>query len=177
VKRQNVLASFDLATPTMRAGVSRSAWAKGDIPVYAYPARGSTFHDWPVDSASPTDVSFELMVESRVSRSDSMVYIGEVKRVHDRWLVDSLDPSATFGGGAVVGPHDFTAQSGGGGKAVARVGSVWIALPAALIGAGVVFMFGWFLFAWMRNRRAAKRYKPRPLPGALLARESRESDA
>jgi hypothetical protein len=178
VKRHNVMVSYDLVTPSMRAGISRSTWAKGSLPVSAYPARGSTFHAWTVDFASPTDVGFELMIESRKSRSDSIVFTGEVKKIHGRWLIDSFNPSATFGGsGTVVGPHDFTAQSGGDGARVASLGSAWIALPAALLGAGVLLLVGWLLVAWQRNLRAARRYKPRPLQPARVAKERREVDA
>jgi len=178
VKRQNVMVSYDLVTPSMRAGISRSTWAKGNLPVSAYPARGSTFHAWTVDFASPTDVGFELMIESRKSRSDSIVFTGEVKKIHGRWLIDSFNPSATFGGsGTVVGPHDFTAQSGGDGARVASLGSAWIALPAALLGAGVLLLVGWLLVVWQRNLRAARRYKPRPLQPARVAKERREVDA
>jgi hypothetical protein len=178
VKRHNVMASYELVTPSMRAGISRSTWAKGNLPVTAYPARGSTFHAWTVDFASPTDVGFELMIESRKSRSDSIVFTGEVKKIHGRWLVDSLSPSATFGGaGTVVGPHDFTAQSGGDGARVASLSSAWIALPAAVLGAGILFLVGWFLVAWQRNLRAARRHEPRPLQPVRVAKERREVDA
>ena len=178
VRRHNVMASYELVTPSMRAGISRSTWAKGNLPVSAYPARGSTFHAWTVDFASPTDVGFELMIESRRSRSDSIVFTGEVKKIHGRWLVDSFNPSATFGGaGTVVGPHDFTAQAGGDGARVASLGSTWIALPAVLVGAGVLLLVGWFLVAWQRNLREARRYKPRPLQPVPVAKERREVDA
>src|SRR6266536_4299695 len=82
VKRHHVMASYDLVTPSMRAGISRSTWAKGNLPVSAYPARGSTFHAWTVDFASPADVGFELMIESRTSKSDSIAFTGEVKKIH-----------------------------------------------------------------------------------------------
>src|SRR5207237_9828729 len=113
---------------------------------------------------------------------------GTMRKQQGRWLVNSFNPSATFGGGgAVVGPHDFTASSGGGGgKGVARLGSVWIAVPAALIGGGIVLVLGFFAFIWLRNGRAYRRANLRPLEPivvkrrgsepALVAKESREAD-
>ena len=178
VKRHDVMASYELVTPSMRAGVSRSTWAKGNLPVTAYPARGSTFHDWTVDFASPTDVGFQLMISSRKSRSDSIIFTGEIKKIHGQWLVDSFNASATFGGsGTVVGPHDFAPQSGGDGAGVARLSSAWIALPSAIVGAGVLLLIGWVLVAWQRDRRAARRYKPRPLQQALVTKERRDVGA
>jgi len=119
-------------------------------------------------------VGFELMISSRKSRSDSIVFTAEVKKIHGHWLVDSFNPSATFGGsGTVVGPHDFAAQSGGDGARVTSLGSAWIALPAVLGGAGVLLLVGWLLVAWQRNLRAARRYEPRPLQQAPRKRTPR----
>jgi len=187
VKRQNVDSAWNLVTPEMRAGVSRSAWNKGNLPVIPYPAGGTTFHDWTIDSASATEVDFELMIPSAKSKSDSIQFNGTMRKQQGRWLVDSFNPSATFGGGAVVGPHDFTASSGeGGGKGVARLGSVWIAVPAALIAGGILCVLGFFAFVWLRTRRAYRRANLRPLEPivvkrrgsepALVAKESREAD-
>jgi hypothetical protein len=188
VKRENEDASWNVVTPSFRYGVTRSAWAKGNLPVYPYPALGTTFHSWTVDSASPTVVDFELMIPSRLSKTDSIQFQGEVKKIDGRWLINSFNPAATFAaGGTVVGPHDFTASSGGGGgKGVARLGSIWIALPAALIGAGLVLVLGWFLLVWVRSRRAYRRIHRRPLEPIVLKRrdseptlvtkESREAD-
>jgi hypothetical protein len=177
VKRHNVMASYNLVTPSMRAGISPSTWAKGNLPVYAYPARGSTFHGWTVDFASPTDVGFELMIASSKSKSDAIEFAGEVKRIHGRWVVDSFNPSATFGAaGTVVGPHDFAPRSGGNRGGVASLGSAWIALPAALVGAGVLLLVAWLLVVWQRNLRATRRYKPRPLLQPLV-KERRNLDA
>ena len=167
-------AAWNLVTPELRAGVSRSAWDAGNLPVYPYPAGGTTFHQWTVDSASANEVDLELMIPSAKSKTDSIQFNGTMRKLHGRWLVDSFNPSATFGGGAVVGPHDFTASSGeGGGKGVARLGSTWIALPAALIAAGLVFLLGWFVFAWVRNRRVRRAYR-RPLEPIVLKRRDSE---
>ena len=175
VKRHDVAASWNLVTPEMRAGVSRSAWDKGNLPVSPYPAGGTSFHDWTIDSASATEVDFELMIPSEKSKSDSIQFNGTMRKQQGRWLVDSFNPSATFGGGAVVGPHDFTASSGGGGgKGVARLGSVWIAVPAALIGGGIVLVLGFFVFIWLRNRRAYRRANLRPLEPIVVKRRESE---
>ena len=59
---------------------------------------------------------------------------------------------------------------------MASLGSGWIALPAALVGASVLLLVGWFLVAWQRNLREARRYKPRPLQPVPVAKERREVD-
>jgi hypothetical protein len=172
VKRQNVGASWNLVTPELRAGTSRKAWDEGNVPVYPYPAAGSTFRGWTVDSATATEVDFELMVASRASKGDSIQYAGSVRKIGGRWLIDSFNPTATFGGGAVVGAHDFAAGRGGDSKGVAPLGSVWIAIPVALIGGSVVLLVGWLLFAWVRDWRVRRAYR-RPLdPIRVRRRES-----
>jgi hypothetical protein len=174
VKRQDVDAAWNLVTPELRAGVSRRAWDAGNLPVYPYRAGGTTFHEWTADSATANEVDFELMIPSEKSKSDSIQFNGTMRKLHGRWLIDSFNPSATFGGGAVVGPHDFTASSGDRGTAVARLGSTWIALPAVLIAAGILFLVGWFLFAWIRNRRTERRAYRRPLDPIVVKRRDSE---
>jgi hypothetical protein len=175
VKRKNVDGSWNLVTPELRAGVSRAAWDAGNLPVYPYPAGGTTFHSWTVDFASKNEVEFELMIPSRLSKSDSIQFTGTMKKVGDSWLVDSFNPAATFaGGGTVVGPHDFTASpGGGGGKGVARLGSTWIALPATLMGGALLILLGWFLYTWVRNWRVRRAYR-RPLEPIVVNRGDSE---
>jgi hypothetical protein len=174
VKRRDVDAAWNLVTPDVRAGVSRSAWDKGNLPVIPYPAQGTTFHDWTVDFASRSEVDFELMVGK--SKSDSIQFTGTVKKLRGRWLIDSFNPAATFsGGGTVVGTHDFTAPSGAGDSTgVTRLGSTWIAIPAALIGGAVLCLLGFVVFVLLRNRRAYRREALRPLDPLVLRR--RDSD-
>ncbi len=90
VKRRDVGASYDLVTAQFRGGTSRAAWKKGTLPVYPYPARGRSFHEWTVEFASPGDVGFQLLVESRNLKTDAIEYTGEVKKIHGRWLIDSF---------------------------------------------------------------------------------------
>ncbi len=160
VKRRDVGASYDLVTAQFRGGTSRAAWKKGTLPVYPYPARGRSFHEWTVEFASPDDVGFQLLVESRNLKTDAIEYTGEVKKIHGRWLIDSFSPSATFSGsGTVVGPQDFNAPSGDSSRGVASLGGAWLAVPAALLGGCLLLPFGWMLYSWRRNRRAYERVR------------------
>jgi hypothetical protein len=186
VKRHDVDAAWNLVTPELRAGISRSSWDKGNVPVIPYPAHGTTFHDWTVDFASQKEVDFELMVGK--SKTDSIQFTGTMKKLDGRWLVDSFNPAATFSGaGTVVGTHDFTAPSGGGdSKGVARLGSTWIAIPAVLFGGAILCALGFFAFIWVRNRRAYRHAEMRPFEPivvrrrgseeSLVAKEGREAD-
>jgi hypothetical protein len=171
LKRQKVDAAWNLVTPNLKAGTSRSSWDAGNVPVAPYQVTGTKFHDWTVDSATPTQVDFELLVPSK---SNSTQFYGTVKKLNGRWLIDSFNPSATFGGGAVTGPQDFLPQSGGDGSGVARLGSTWVAIPVVLFGGGILCVFGFLVFVWVRNRRAYRREKVRPLDPFVVRRRDSE---
>ena len=172
--RKDVDAAWNLVTPDLRTGITRKSWDAGNVPVIPYPAAGKTHHEWTVDSATPTQVNFELIVPAAKTADSSIQFYGTMRKIGGRWLVDSFNPSATFGGGAVVGAQDFAPQQNGGpGTGVATLGSVWIVVPAALIGAGILFLLGWFLLGWLRARR--RREHVRPLdPLVLRRRDSSE---
>ena len=171
LKRQDVGAAWNLVTPDLRTGISRSSWDAGNVPVIPFRAGGKTFHQWTVDSATPTAVNFELIVPAAKTKDSSIQFFGTMRKIHGRWLVDAFNPSATFGGGAVVSGSDYAPPPGGGGTGEATLGSVWIVIPAVLIVAGILFVIGWFLFGWARGRR--RRETLRPLdPLVLRKRES-----
>ncbi len=174
VKRQDVDAAWSLVTPDLRTGISRSSWDAGNVPVIPFRAGGKTFHQWTIDSATPTEVNFELIVPAAKTKDSSIQFFGTMQKVHGRWLVDAFNPSATFGGGAVVSGSDYAPRPGGGGTGEATLGSVWIVIPAVLIGAGILFLIGWFLFGWVRALR--RRENLRPLdPLVMRKRESEQA--
>jgi hypothetical protein len=160
IKRRNVGASYNLVTPQFRGGTSRAAWMKGNLPVYPYPARGTSFHEWTLEFASPNDVGFQLLIESSKRKTDGIEFTGEIKKINGHWLIDSFMPSATFSGsGTVVGPQDFAASSGGDNAGVASLSDAWLVIPALLLGGCLLLPLGWILYVWRRNRRAYERYR------------------
>ena len=84
VRHENLAAAYDLTTPTFRGGVLRAQWAKGDTPIYPYPARGTSWHGWTLDYALKNDVAFELFLQPRAGASvDPTSFSGEVKKAFD----------------------------------------------------------------------------------------------
>jgi hypothetical protein len=121
VKRQDVAASFDVTAPELRAGMSRKAWAKGDIPAYPYPARG-TSHGWTILYVTKDEVAVNLILRPKPGvRMRGILFNVYLRPVHGKWLIDSFMPAATintelFGNAArVTSVRDFSpgAQSGG----------------------------------------------------------------
>jgi hypothetical protein len=155
VRHQNVASSYDLVTPQMRGGMTRAAWAKGDIPVYPYPARGTNWHGWTLDYALKNEVAFELFLQPRRgSKLDPISFSGSVKRVHGRWLVDSFYPAATFNSKTerVVGPRDFGPTPVSNGAGESTLGAIWFVVPAALAALIVLVPLSFLFLNWARNR-------------------------
>jgi hypothetical protein len=155
IERENAAAAYDLVTAEFRGDATRAQWAKGDIPVFPYKARGSRFHDWTVDYVQGNVVAFELMLQPRNRRKDAIAFDGTLKKVRGRWLIDSLYPAATFAGeGAkVVGPNDFVAQRYSGDAGESRLSAVWFVLPGAILGLILLVPVGFAITSWRRGRR------------------------
>ena len=156
VERQNVPAAYDLVTAEFRGGATRAQWAKGDVPVYPFKARGTQFHDWTVDYVQGNELAFELMLQPRNPRKDAIAFDGTLKKVRGRWLIDSLYPAATFAGeGAkVVGPNDFTAQRYAGDAGESRLSAVWFILPGGILALILLVPLVYFVVTWRRGRAA-----------------------
>lgn len=158
VRRQNLPAAYDLVTANFRGGASRAAWAKGDTPIYPFPARGTSWHGWTLDYALRNDVAFELILQPRAgSKVDPISFSGEVKKIRGRWLVDSFYAAASFSSktNRVVGPRDFgpTPVGGGGSGGQSALGAIWFLVPAAFGAAILLVPIGYLLWSLFRNRR------------------------
>ena len=173
IGRRDVAASYDLATPALRQGMTRAEWAKGDLPVYPFPVRGTRFHGWTIGTASRNTVELDLLVQSPPrSHQGATAYTIDLKRVGRRWLVDQVVPTATFAApgneARVKGPMDYTAGSGGSDAGESRLGAVWIAVPIAVVAAAIAAAAGFFAYSWRRDRRLARAYS-RPLESGRAA--------
>ena len=91
VTRRSPLAGWALATRRLRDDTTRREWARGDLPVYAYPARGPGFHDWVLDYSFRNSVGLELGLQPRRgAKVGNAAFEVDLKRVRGRWLVDSI---------------------------------------------------------------------------------------
>jgi hypothetical protein len=161
VKRQKVGAAYGVVDRQLRGGMSRREWAKGDIGVYPYPARGQ-HHPWTLDYIEGNEVGAELMLQPPLSNTKvgPIMFKIYVDRIGSRWLIDSFMPVATF---APLQAHktkvralnDFSPQSGGDGSAPTgngRISSAYLVIPFGLLGAAVLGALGWGLTRAVRNR-------------------------
>jgi hypothetical protein len=164
VKRVDTGAAFDVVAPEMRPGITRKQWARGDIPAYPFPARGTT-HPWNILYVTKEEVGLELELIPRqgVTEQGPIIFHIYLRPVRGgRWLVDSFMPVATLAPlGAkqtkVRSVRDFSpgAQGDADNGSPNQLSKDWLLLPVGLFGLVVVVLAGWAVFHGIRNRRLA----------------------
>jgi hypothetical protein len=163
VARRNPAEAFALATPALRAGTTRTAWNRGDVPVQPLPVRGTRFHGWDPSYSFRNEVNFELLVHARAgSRPSAITYSVDVKRINGRWLVDSFIPNAIFDPPGAKGRVITQLDYGPGARTVAaekHVSSVWRNLPLLLLALPVLGLLGLLGYGLHRHRRNKRIYR------------------
>jgi hypothetical protein len=172
VKRHDLGASYDIVTPTLRAGMTRKEWSRGSIPVYPYPARGARFHGWTVKYVTPGEVAVELMLMPRSgAKVGPILFDIYLDPIRSKWLVGSFMPVATFAPLNAARPkvraiNDFMPRAGSNlfsaptGRG--RVSSVYAYVPFAVIGAILLALAGALGFGSFRYRPRAESLPPFP---------------
>ena len=82
VKRSNPAAAFDVVAPEMRPAMTRKSWRGGDIPVYPFPAAGTT-HPWNILYVTREEVGLELQLQPRAGRQgrpDHLPHLSAARR-------------------------------------------------------------------------------------------------
>jgi hypothetical protein len=141
--RHDLEDAWRVTTPSLRAGVTLAEWRKGQVPVTPYQARRGDGRGWQLDWAYPGEASVELFLQPgpREKLGPIAFYAG-LKKVRGRWLVDSLQPSATFSRSGekprVFSQVDMQRGEVGAGATKGRLGAAWLLLPVALLGLSVL---------------------------------------
>jgi hypothetical protein len=179
VERKNAAQAWALAGPGLKASSSLAEWKKGNLPVPAYPARGTVFHGWGVLDAQPGDVNFNLLVHPQPGvKIGSYTFHGEMIRQHGKWLVNGLYTAAidnpARNGHQEVGPADFGAPGAGTTSPTkSRLGRDWLIPIVAILSAAFVIpvVLGLVLLVRSRRRkrqiRASGRTELPPLPSSF----------
>jgi hypothetical protein len=116
VARCEVGASWDLAGPSLREGVSRAEWRKGDIPIVPYPAARHGQGSWNlVDYSYRNRVGLEVMLFPKPRSGYSMASAQtELVRGRDgRWRVDYWMITKMHGPGSAAPADSASALSEG----------------------------------------------------------------
>lgn len=161
VKRADTAAAYDSVAPELRPGITRKQWARGDIPVYPFPARGQ-HHPWNVLYVTRQEVGLELELipraRSKVGPIIFHIYLRPVRG--GRWLVDSFMPVATLAPlGAkkskVLSVRDFSPGAQGDGRSASpgQINRIYIVAPFVAIALFLVGLAAWGTGRAVRNRR------------------------
>jgi hypothetical protein len=171
VKRQNVGAAYDDVTPRYRLGLTRAEWAKGSLPVFPYPARGTKF-GWTVQYRAGNELGIQLILQPRKGADVGAAALPTTLRlVHGRWLIDSMVPGAFFAPegkpARVVGTNDFMPGPGNatGSARIDRpqgVSSNYIYIPLIVFGLLVLVLLTAAYLGGFRGRRGRRSLPPLP---------------
>lgn len=167
VARRKVELAYDLAAPSLRAGISRAEWRNEDIPVVPFPVQEARWKiEYSYDDALGLQV---LLLPTPKSRLRPTVFAMELtptgRGKNHRWLVSSWAPTGMTGTGAAAPPQ---AGTGGvpnlgatlqGGEA--RLDARWLLAPFALLALVPLIIGGFYFRGWRRGRRAEAAYNTR----------------
>jgi len=164
VKRADTAAAYDVVAPELRPGITRKQWARGDIPVYPFPARGTT-HPWNILYVTRDEVGLELQLIPRegATKQGPIIFHIYLRPVRGgKWLVDSFMPVATLAPlGAkkskVLSVRDFSPGADGDGRSASpgQISRFWLLLPVGVFGLVLVGLAAWGVTRGIRNRRLA----------------------
>ena len=165
VYRQNPLEARSFAAPELLAGTTKAQWAKGSIPVYPFAGRGTSFSGWAPEYVDGPRVAFTVLVhaKSKHAKVPQVLYNVVMRKLGGRWLVQSFYPSVIFGQHSITSSKDYA--PGTTSSSNHQLGTVWFAIPAAVIGAVLAIPIVIFAGMWFRRRRSlANRAELPPLP-------------
>jgi hypothetical protein len=172
IARRHPERAFAVVTPRLRQDTRRAQWALGNLPVSPYPAVGTRFHAWTIDTASRNYVMIDTQLHPpRRSKVEMTNWTIELRKLGGRWLVDSALPTAWFprkgsGSGNMHASNDLLPQPNLTRERHGRIGAVWLLVPAFIGVLLVAFPLGLFVASWRRNARAFKAYSKRRVTGA-----------
>src|SRR3954447_1912123 len=93
VERHNLAAAYNLVTPTLRGGMSRSAWMTGQIPVQPYPGRETHIGQtgWTPIYVSGDSVGLHLILHPRKdAKVGPAAFTVVVRNTAQGWRVDDF---------------------------------------------------------------------------------------
>jgi hypothetical protein len=168
VKRKHVEKSYDLATPALRTGYTRHAWATQDIPVQPYPL---DFAKFKVKGSYTDEVWLQVALfpdKAHRKTVPAAVFDIVLKPAGNgdgkRWLVDSWAPAGYQG--VPDGPLGGRRDTKGNPLPPATVtyeaplkSRWWLLVPFSAFLGALLLMSTLFVRGWYRNSRALKRYR------------------
>jgi hypothetical protein len=183
VAREDVERSWDLAAPSLKEGVSRREWNRGELPVVPYPALNRGLGQWDLVNYSYRDtVGLEVFLHPKPG-SGYAALTADVELVKGRngnWLVDYWMPKKFHGPPALAkgaAKSKPKRQRTAAGKRrhppkkaqpatepmptvqTTRPSRAWWAVPIAILSLIVIVPVVFGIIIWRRNRKATREYE------------------
>jgi hypothetical protein len=154
--------AWDLAGPDLRGSSTRADWIAGKIPVFPFPASSVPAGSWHPETVTRNSVSFDVLLQPRKgSKVGATTFSVQLLRKGRGWIINRWYPIATFTPIGerphVVGPNDFTPPAGSPASTnSARLNSVWLIIPAVVVGGALIVIIFLSLRTWLGTRRARR---------------------
>ena len=170
VARRDLARAYDLAGPSLRAGLTREEWASGDIPVYPFPSRDAQVLQ--VIGSHPRSIELDVSLMPRQGTeyevSDFTVTLTAVGRGASlRWRVDAFNPlRIVLKPGAAAAAASDAPEAEANARAArreperaigeSRLDTRWLLLPLAFLALIVVTPVALGIREWWQTRRAER---------------------
>jgi hypothetical protein len=165
VVRRDLDEAWALASPVMKAGLTRAQWRRGELPVHPYPAAALRDVDWRIVERYPGRLLLDVAVHPKDGSGERIaVYSVELsatgRGAAQRFLVDAWVPLTMLGD---VTP--MPARGGGTSAGVplafedAELGPAWLLVPAAIGGLLVLALVVLAGRSVLVRRRAERAYR------------------
>ncbi len=186
VVRKNVAQAWNIAGPTLKEGLTREQWDKGNLPVIPYPALDKGWGNWSFVQYSYAEgqkhtvgVEVFLFPKPKSGWSAMTADVEVFKNPKKHWLVDYWMPKRFHGPPAVAHTtkakvsakklrerHAVKAKAKTTPKTdattatqdTARARGAWWALPIGILGLAILLPLTIGMFVWYRNRKAERAY-------------------
>jgi hypothetical protein len=166
VMRKDPVAAWDLSTRAMKRGTTRADWARGNLPVFPYPAIPAQARGWTVVSSVKDDLVADLVLQPpRGSKRGPVEFNVELKAVGKgparRWLVDSFIAIRTYDTSSAQKPKPIKPLPANAkpNYPKGRLSPAWFLVPGVLLGLIVLIPLGIAILNWRRGVRAARAYR------------------
>jgi hypothetical protein len=174
--------AWPIVGPTLKEGLTRKDWDRGDIPVVPYPAANKGWGDWSFveysQKAQQRTVGLEVYLFPKPNSGWSAMSadVEVVKGKRGQWLVDYWMPKRFHGPPAVaqstkvktkakkLRERHASKKKKEAPKAVVfqpqkpRARGAWWAIPVGLLALAIILPLTIGGFVWYRNRKARREY-------------------
>lgn len=167
VARERPIEAWDLVHPTLREGISKRAWASGEIPVVPYPVESAIYR---LDYSRQNLVGWKVSVYPKKGADlQPMTFYLDVTLSgagpERRWRVSNWSPASmlasTAGGASSDGANPLAIDRASQDDYESRVSVAWLLLPVGLLGLVLAAVAGKGIVDWRRTAAAERAYRER----------------